>query len=83
MPIAADLSSPASKALEITPSDDTDLPAGVRALWVGGGGALSVILVDDTVPVLLSGVPSGTLLPIMPRRVRATGTTATAIVGLR
>jgi hypothetical protein len=83
MSIAADLSSPASRGFSITPSDTADLPAGVRAIWVGGAGNISVILADDADPVLLSAVPAGTLLPLMARRVRATGTTATSIVGLR
>jgi len=83
MSVAADLSSPASRGVAITPSDITDLPAGVRALWVGGAGDISVILADDTDPVTLSAIPPGTLLPLMVRRVRATNTTATNIVGLR
>lgn len=83
MSVAADLSSPASRGVAITPSDTTDLPVGVRAVWVGGAGAISVILADDANPITLSAVPAGTLLPIMARRVRATGTTATLLVGLR
>jgi hypothetical protein len=83
MSIAADLSSPASRGVEITPSDTTDLPALARGLWIGGAGAVRVILADDPSPVTFSGVAAGTLLPVIVRRVLATGTTATSIVGLR
>lgn len=79
---ALTLESPAQRAFEITPDDTTDLPTWARALWVGGAGTVRVLLWQDTVPVALVGVPSGSLLPISVRRVLATGTTATAIVGL-
>lgn len=68
-------------ALAVTPSDSADLPGGPSvALWIGGSGALSVILEGDASPVLISGIVAGTLLPVRAKRVRATGTTATLIV---
>lgn len=73
---------PASKAVAITPNDNTDLPITVRAVYVGGVGNLAVILKDDTTAVIFAGVPIGTLLPILVRRVLATGTTATSLIGL-
>lgn len=73
---------PASKAVALTPNDDTDLAATVRAVYVGGVGNLAVILKDDTTAVIFAGVPIGTLLPILVRRVLATGTTATSLIGL-
>lgn len=83
MSLPRDLSSPSSRALTITPADSADLPAVVRALWVGDAGSVRVVLADDADAVTISAVPAGTLLPIIVKRVLATGTTATSIVGLR
>lgn len=69
---------PAYKLTAVTPNDSTVL-TGVRALWVGGAGTISIIACNDTAAVSLT-VPAGTLLPIFAKTVRATGTTATGIV---
>lgn len=82
MSLPRDLSSPASRAIAVTPNNDADLPVLARSLWIGGAGAVRVILADDTDPVTISAIPAGTLLPVIVKRVLATGTTATAIVGL-
>lgn len=68
---------PAYKLTAVTPSDATEL-VGVRALWIGGAGNVSVIACNDTSAVTLT-VPAGTLLPIFARKVMA-ATTATNIV---
>lgn len=81
-PTAVDLDTPAVRAFSITPNDGADLPEVVRALYVGGAGDISVILVGDSSAVVLVAVPVGSLLPIRVKRVRATGTTATSIIGL-
>ena len=75
------LDSPATHGFSITPSDGVDLPEITRALYAGGPGAIGVILMSGA-ELVLSGVAAGTLLPLRARRVKATGTTATAIVGL-
>jgi hypothetical protein len=75
------LTAPARNAAAVTPNDSTDLSNDSRALYVGGAGDLSIVTVGgDT--VTLSSVPAGSMLSIMVRRVRATGTTATNIVSL-
>ena len=76
------LSNPARKAFEITPNDSADLAEKTRALYVGGAGDVVVILADDTVAVTFKAVPEGAVLPIQAKRVYATSTTATDIVGL-
>lgn len=76
------LDSPAFRAAAVTPSDSADLAIASRALYVGGNGDISLILVGDTNPVTLAGVPAGSVLPLRVRRIRQTGTTATAIVAL-
>lgn len=73
--------SPARRLRAVTPSDSTDLTAGIaKALLIGVGGTISVIAADDTAAVTLT-VEAG-ILPVRVKRVRATGTTATSIVAL-
>lgn len=75
------LEAPASDGFAITPHDTNALPEVTRALYVGGAGAISVILASGT-SLTLSGIAGGTILPLRLRQVKATGTTATALVGL-
>lgn len=77
MPSTINDSSPAYYAKAITPSDTDD--DGFRALYVGGTGNVALVMVDGNVVTFnaVSGV-----LPVTGRRVNATGTTATGIVGL-
>lgn len=52
-----------------------------RCIWVGGAGNIALGF-DDGTSVVLSAVPVGTLLPVQPKLVKATGTTATLLIGL-
>lgn len=72
---------PAFHAEAVTPSDDTDLTYVSRGLWIGGAGAVNVIMASGTT-VLFSGVSAGTLLPIRVSRVKSTSTTATLLVAI-
>ncbi len=74
-------SAPATGAFAITPIDTGELTVRARSLWVGGAGNLSLVFNDGTTATI-TGVPVGTHLPFRVKRVNATGTTATAIVGL-
>ena len=65
----------------VTPSDSVALTNVTRAIWVGGAGAIAVIL-QNGATVTLSGVPAGTMLWLRASQVKATGTTATLIVAL-
>lgn len=76
--IQKDVSS-AHRAVAVTPSDATILPAGVRGLWIGSSGDLSVVMVGDTAPVTLAGALAGTWLPVQVSKVMA-ATTADDIV---
>lgn len=71
----------ASRLAAVTPDDDDDIAPGF--LYVGGAGNIAVIGADDTDSVILNSVPAGTILPIIVKRVLATGTTATNIKILR
>lgn len=74
---------PSGSAFVITPDDDNDLFYVTRALYVGTGGDLVVILVDDTEEVLFANVLGGSCLPLQIKRVIASGTAASDLVGLR
>jgi hypothetical protein len=75
------LDSPAQDGFAIAPSDGNDLAMVTRAIFVGSGGALKVTMLAGST-LTLDPVPAGMLLPLRVRRVHATGTTATALVGL-
>lgn len=78
----SDASSPAVNAFAVTKSDTTVFARPTKALYVGGGGDVAVLLADDTAAVTFSAVPAGALLPIRVSKVLSTGTTATLILGL-
>lgn len=66
----------------ITPSDTVDLPGLTEALWIGATGDIAVVMANNVMPVVIAAVPAGSWLPLTARRINATGTTATGIVGL-
>jgi hypothetical protein len=66
---------------EVTPSDGAPLTEAAAAMWIGGAGNVSVITLNGQT-VTLTSIPAGTLLPIAASWVKATGTTAVAIVAL-
>ena len=78
---ATGLESPARHAFVVTPDDDADLIETTRGVYVGGAGALAIVM-QSGAEVTLSGIAAGTILPLRIQRIKATGTTATAIVGL-
>jgi hypothetical protein len=75
------LSSPAREAFAITPDDAAELAKLPKAVMAGSSGSLRLRAVDSPADVTVT-VQAGQLVPIRARYVRATGTTATGIVGL-
>ena len=73
--------SPARSASTVAPNDTLDLPFVSRALYVGQAGALSVEMADGGF-VTFENVPAGSMLPIRVAKVRASDTTASAILTL-
>lgn len=71
----------AANATNVTPSDSVNLASPSRALYVGGAGNISAVMLGGQT-ILLTGVPAGTTLPLQVSRVNATLTTATLIVSL-
>jgi hypothetical protein len=71
-----------TRALAVTPSDSADLAFTTKGVFVIGAGNLKVTMAEDTVPVVFTGVPAKTYLPISVSRIWATLTTATGIMAL-
>lgn len=69
-------------AFAVTPSNDTDLATKPAALFIGVGGDVVVDMADTGSTITFKNVPSGTFMPILVNRVRATNTTATNIVAV-
>lgn len=74
--------SPASKAVAVTPHDTDNITGGpCRSLYVGTSGDITAVLADGGSAVLFANVPVG-ILPIQVTRVNDTGTDADDIVAL-
>lgn len=78
----AELSDPATHAFAITPDNSTAITFATRAIYVGTGGDITLRGANSPADVLLKAVPTGSVLPIRTKYVRATGTTAADLVGL-
>lgn len=72
---------PADKAVAITPSDSTDLTTPTRGIYVGVSGDLKVDLVGSGT-VTFVGLAAGIIHPIAAKRIYATGTDSTDILGV-
>ncbi len=77
---APGLTAPASRAAAITPDDNQDLARFTRALNVSASGTVRVTTVEGDIAVVQ--ISAGCAFPVRVRRVWATGTTASGIVGL-
>ncbi|MBB3034369.1 spike base protein, RCAP_Rcc01079 family [Alteriqipengyuania lutimaris] len=73
---------PAACAFAIAPSDSAQLPSVTKAIYVGGGGDIVLRPLDGTEDVLFAAFPGGGILDVRASAIRATGTSATNIVGL-
>lgn len=76
----ANLADPARNAFAVTPSDGADLTNWALAIYVGGSGDVRLVTWGGET-VTFANAPVG-VLPVRARRVLATGTTATGLVGL-
>lgn len=76
-------SQPCRKYVVITPADGADLAVTVRAIYVGVTGDVSAIGPGDSgsTGVVFKSLSAGVWQAIQARRVLATGTTATNLVG--
>ena len=78
---ASGLNSPGIKHYVVTPNDSTDFAVNFRSVWIGGAGNV-VIVTDDGVAVTYQGAAAGSTIPMRGKRINATGTTATNMVGM-
>ncbi len=74
--------SPARGSTAITPNDSTELTSVTKAVYVGSGGNITGRLVGDTTDTVFENIQDGAILPVQFKLIKATGTTASAIVGL-
>lgn len=73
---------PAEQCFAVTPADGVDLAHATKALFIGTGGDVCLRSIRGEADVLFRNLPSGYVLDVRVRAVRATGTTATDLVGL-
>lgn len=73
---------PSRAPFAVTPHDINELPTIPKALYIGTGGTLVLRGMDDGADVTFKNVASGQVIDVRARHVRATGTTASDIVGL-
>ncbi len=71
----------ATSAFAVTPSDTDEQPA-YKSIYVGGGGDITLSWDGGKTNVLFTALPSGAVLNATSARIMATGTTATAMVGM-
>jgi hypothetical protein len=74
------LTDPIDHADPITPHDDNDLANVTRGLYVGVAGDVAVHMADGDA-VTFTALSAGVFHPIRVKRVLATGTAATNVVG--
>ncbi|NJC32818.1 hypothetical protein GGR88_000292 [Sphingomonas jejuensis] len=76
------VSAPATRVAAIVPSDAAPIGDAPKAIYVGQGGDIVLQGMGGGADVRLRQVPTGTILPVRARFVRATGTSATDLVAL-
>jgi len=80
---ANNITSPGYSFTAITPSDTVDESAGpFKAIYVGVGGDIAIVGIDN-VAVTFKNAISGSILPLIGRRVNNTNTGATNLIGIR
>ena len=78
--VSEDATAPAREWFSITPHDSTPLARKCRSIFVGTGG--DVVAVAENGDEVTFTLVDGTILPIQPRLIKETGTTATGLIGL-
>ena len=73
---------PAESCFAVIPDDLQDLPRATKALYVGTGGDVTLVALNDSGTTVFRNVAGGSILDVRARAVKLTGTTASDIVGL-
>jgi hypothetical protein len=79
--ITAAQAAPGRSWKAVTPSDTVNLAAGCRSLWVGTAGDLALVGDDDHVETFTTS-SDGQWVPLGPKRVNDTNTTAGNIIAV-
>lgn len=74
--------SPSRDCFSVIPDDLAELPTVPKAIYVGTGGDIALRSIDGVADVTFRNLPSGFILDVRVSHLRATGTTASNIVGL-
>ncbi len=77
---------PGTVATEIVPDDDVDLAVVPKGIYVGTGGDIAMIGArqpSGSAAVIWRNIPSGALIPFRPRRILASGTTASDLIAVQ
>jgi len=72
---------PSRAPFPIVPSDATEIAVLPKRIFVGTGGNITLRGADGAADVVYKNVANGVYLNVRPRFIRATGTTASDIVG--
>ena len=75
-------SGPARRCFAVSPHDSDLLPVLTKAIYVGTGGDIVLRAAEDDADATFRSVPAGAILDVRVCAIRATGTTASDIVGL-
>lgn len=75
------LGNPAGGGFAVTPNDSANLSATTTGIYVGVSGHVKVDMANGNT-ITFPNLQAGVIHPIRARRVYATGTTATSIVGV-
>lgn len=79
---APSASSPSDTCFAVVPSDSAELPLATKAIFIGSGGDVRLRPLNGSTDVTFRNLPDGSVLDVRVRAIRASGTTASDIVGL-
>lgn len=80
--VADGLTAPAEESFAITPDDNAELPQVTKALYIGDGGDITLRTSRSATDTVFRNLPTGSILDVRVSAVRASGTTASNLVGL-
>lgn len=72
---------PSRAPFAVVPSDTAELGATVKGIYVGTGGDVTLRGIDSTADVIYRNLPDASYIAVRASHVRATGTTATNLIG--
>lgn len=78
---ADSLQGPAQRPFAINPDDNAPLTYVTKGMYVGFGGDVTLRGVDSEADVTYRNLPDASYIAVRARYVRATGTTASAMIG--